>query len=162
MPLLHVSFIQDLPKSGKSATIESTDYYHHKSVNHTYYYGTAVMITGPVTITSMNKHTEYTRGMLEYTPYFHQEKVLDGSKPAAKGTLVKPHQYDIMLISDKKSDNGNYYKKEDKSYQPEYHEDKYKPDYKEEKDYGHEGERYYRDGPDREEYQPHDGPHYRR
>lgn len=112
-------------KTGRSVSLESIDYYHHKHVNHTYYYGYALMMTGPVTVTSMHSHVEYSRGMLEYTPYFVTVKVFDGTtKPAAKGTLVRPHQYDIMLISDK-TGSGDYYKQEDSSYQPEY-----KPEYK--------------------------------
>jgi hypothetical protein len=72
---------------------------------HEYYNGIAFMFSGAVTVTSLDKHVEYSHGLMEYVPFF--VAIGDGfgltvpivGKPSATALVVKPNTYNIQLVA---------------------------------------------------------------
>jgi hypothetical protein len=133
-----------------AATAAKPQYSIDSADDKKYWEGVAVMFSGAVTVTSMDKQIDYTRGMMEYVPWFVGEET--DVKPAAATLVVTPNQYDILLVNDGKGS----------SYDEDYPKDDYKgPEHKPEGYYKkydtpeHKMDYYKRDGGDRDYYPRH-------
>lgn len=75
------------------------------STGHEYYHGFAIMFSGAVTVTSLDKHIEYSHGLMEYVPVFVPDSAdpIVG-KPSATALVVKPNTYNIQLVAGPKEE----------------------------------------------------------
>ena len=61
--------------------------------------GLAVVVTGPVTVTSLKHRVEYDSGMLQYVPSWIGVPLVEG-EPGRTAMVVTPYTYDISLSKD--------------------------------------------------------------
>jgi hypothetical protein len=91
--------------TGKKTTHRRSSTPGSALTGHEYYNGMAIMMSGAVTVTSLDKHVEYSHGLMEYVPLFSgfdAEPIL--GKPSATALVVKPNTYNIQLVAGPKGE----------------------------------------------------------
>jgi hypothetical protein len=91
-----------------------------------YYEGFAIMFSGPVTVTSLDKHVEYDHGMMDYVAVFSAEESSKTDTPDTSACFVTPNTYDIMLAADKSASYGGDSYPGSDGYKPDGPEQYYK------------------------------------
>lgn len=81
----------------------SAKHRHHAASNTTITWevGVATMMSGAITLTSLETRLEYSRGFLDYVVDWSKPTPLEtGAAPSKTALVVKPFTYDIVLVGD--------------------------------------------------------------